>query len=153
MEEALHQAGAFEQVAHEGEERHRRQDGVHHRPEKRIGHQVEDPLTETDVAEDHPEGDQRERDREPDTDGEKKDPQEDQTVYFQAHFYLPHPAAFMDSRQRAMPRDRTRWDYVISVGAATMRSSFPVRISFTDLRISESPWSRSREALTGMTSL
>ena len=103
MEEALHQPGAFEQVAHEGEEGHRRQHGVHHRPEERVGHQMKDSLTETDVTEDHPQGDQGKGYGEPDTNGEKEEPQEDQTVDFQTHFHLPRTAVSMDSRQIATP--------------------------------------------------
>ena len=59
-EETFHEPRALQDAPHEGEKGHRGQDGVHHRPEEGKGHQEEHLLAETDIAEHHAQGDQRE---------------------------------------------------------------------------------------------
>ena len=117
------------------------------RPEKRISHQVEDPLTETDVAEDHPEGDQRERDGKPDTNGEKENPRSDRI--FPGSLLPPASSRVHGFTSKG---DAPRQDSLGLGDFGRARDDalvLSVRSSFTDLRISKSPGAGSGIALRG----
>src|ERR671918_735519 len=71
-EQPLEQPRLLEQQPHEDEERHRGERLLAHYLEELVDHQVEHGVAEADVAEQQPENDEREGDREADEDSRQQ---------------------------------------------------------------------------------
>ena len=103
MEQPVHEIRAFEQIAHEEEQRHRRELGGLERLQHLEVHQVDDEIAEADQTEDHREDDQGEGDREAEDDGDEQRPHQHEAQHLVAQGHLPVLAAWTARTSSASP--------------------------------------------------